>query len=177
MAARAVVRTQPGPRASRGFTLVELMVTVTILVILLSIAVPSFEAVRFSNRLNSYATALLAGSQLARSEAIKRNAPVTLCASSNGSSCSSSNQWESGWIVLSGTAVLQQQPAAAAGYRLREASGANALTFEATGVGASQASITICRASPAVGSQERVVKISATGRTSVKRTSAGSCPE
>ncbi|MGJ7498500.1 GspH/FimT family protein [Variovorax sp. RT4R15] len=46
--------------------------------------------------MNSYATALLAGSQLARSEAIRRNAPVTLCATSNGSSCSSSNQWESG---------------------------------------------------------------------------------
>ncbi|MGJ7498499.1 hypothetical protein ACSFA8_26055 [Variovorax sp. RT4R15] len=72
---------------------------------------------------------------------------------------------------------MQQQPAAATGYRLREASGANALTFEATDVGASQASITICRASPSAGSQERVIKISATGRTSVKRTTAGSCPD
>ncbi len=103
-----------------GFTLIELMVTLTVLVVLITIAVPSFDGVRLSTRLNSYATALVAGGQLARSEAIKRNAPVTLCVSADGASCGTSGQWETGWIVVSGTKVLLQQPAAAGGYQLRD---------------------------------------------------------
>ena len=110
----------------------------------------SFDGVRLSTRLSSYSTALVASGQLARSEGIKRNAPVTLCVSADGAGCSTSGQWETGWIVVSGTKVLLQQPAAAGGYQLRDTGGASALTFQATGVGASPASImTICRASPA----------------------------
>lgn len=165
-----------GHRAPRphGFTLIELMVTLTVLVVLIAIAVPSFDGVRLSTRLNSYATALVAGGQLARSEAIKRNAPVTLCVSADGASCSTSGQWETGWIVVSGTRVLLQQPAAAGGYQLRDTGGASAVTFQATGVGASPASIAICRASPSAG-QARQVNISATGRTSIKRLADGTC--
>jgi type IV fimbrial biogenesis protein FimT len=158
----------------RGFTLVELMVTIAVMVVLAMIAVPSFENVRLSNRLGAYATDLVAASQLARSEAIKRNAQVTLCASSNGSSCASNGQWEAGWIVLSAGQVVQKQGTAASGYRIRDGAGQSALRFEGTGVGATAATLTICRATPA-GSQERMVKISATGRSAIARTNAGSC--
>ncbi|SFQ74535.1 type IV fimbrial biogenesis protein FimT [Variovorax sp. OK605] len=150
------------------------MVALAVLVVLIAVAVPSFDGVRVSTQMNAYATSLVAGGQLAKSEAIKRNAPVSLCVSADGANCDTSGQWEAGWIVLSGTKVLLQQPAAASGYRLRDAGGASALTFQATGVGASPASITICRASPSA-SQARVVNISATGRTSVKRLSDGTC--
>lgn len=167
------MQTTAGMRA-RGFTLVELMVTVVVLVVLVSVAVPSFDNIQLSSRLTSYSTDLVAGSQLARSEAIKRNAPVTLCASSNGTACATNGQWEAGWIVISGTQVIQKQPATASGYQMRDSGGLSALTFEATGVGGTAANITICRASP-LGTQERVVKISATGRSSIARTTAGSC--
>ena len=167
---------RPSPhRRGAGFTLVELMVVITVLAILLVIAVPSFDGIRLSSRLSAYATELMAGSQLARTEAIKRNAPVTMCVSSNGTSCSGSGGWELGWIVVSGTTVIRQQPPAAAGYKLSEAGGVASLTFEATGLGATQANITVCRLSPSAGSQERVVKISATGRASITRTTLGTC--
>ena len=159
---------------TRGFTLVELMVTIMVLVVLVSIAVPSFDNIRLLSRLNSYSTDLVAGSQVARSEAIKRNAQVTLCVSSNGTSCATTGQWETGWIVISGTQVIQKQPATASGYQMRDSGGLSALAFEATGVGATAANFTICRSSP-VGSQERVVKVSATGRSSIARTSTGIC--
>jgi type IV fimbrial biogenesis protein FimT len=159
---------------ARGFTLVELMVTIMVLVVLVSVAVPSFDNIRLSSRLSSYSTDLVAGSQLARSEAIKRNAAVTLCASSNGTACATNGQWETGWIVISGSQVIQKQPATASGYQMRDSGGLSALSFEATGVGGTAANITICRATP-LGPQERVVKISATGRSSITRTNSGAC--
>ncbi|MGJ3700025.1 GspH/FimT family pseudopilin [Variovorax sp. AFSI2.2] len=159
---------------TRGFTLVELMVTIVVLVVLVSMALPSFDYIKLSSRLNSYSTDLVAGSQVARSEAIKRNAQVTLCVSSNGTSCATTGQWETGWIVISGTQVIQKQPATASGYQMRDGAGLSALAFEPTGVGATAANFTICRSSP-VGSQERVVKVSATGRSSITRTSTGVC--
>jgi len=162
------------PVRARGFTLIELMVTLAVLVVLIAIAVPSFDAIRLSARLSSYSTALVAGSQLARSEAIKRNAPVTLCASANGTSCSTNGQWESGWIVLSGTQILRAEAAAASGYRLREAGGASAIVFQATGLGASQSRLNICRATPSAN-QSRAVSISATGRATVTRSDDGTC--
>jgi len=159
----------------RGFTLIELMTTITVMVVLLAVAVPAFDSVRLSARINAYATSLVAASQLARSEAVKRNATVTLCASADGATCATDGHWEAGWIVLWGTTVLRAQPAAAAGYLMRDASSTSSLSYDATGLGVTQATITVCRKNPTVGNQERVVKISATGRTSVTNTTNGSC--
>lgn len=162
-------------RRNRGFTLIEMLTVVTVMAVLLAVAVPAFDGVRLSTRLNAYATSLVAASQLARSEAIKRNATVTLCASANGTTCATDGKWEAGWIVLSGTTLLRAQPSAAAGYLMRDAGGLSSLSYDSTGLGVNQASFTICRATPSVGSQERVVKISATGRTSTTNTTNGAC--
>jgi len=167
--------TQKQSRRLRGFTLIELMVTIVLMAILLALAVPSFDGVRLSNRLTSYANALVASSQLARSEAIKRNAPVTVCASANGTTCSTSGGWEAGWIVLIGTTVIQRQQSVDAGYKVTDTGGTSALAFESSGAGATPVTFTICRASPSVGDHERQVKISATGRASVARTATASC--
>ena len=159
----------------RGFTLIELMVTISVMAILLMIAVPSFNDATLGSKLGSYANNLVAGAHLARSEAIKRNAVVTLCVSSNGTSCASGG-WEQGWIVLAadGT-VVQRQQALPAGLKVNRVGGADSLTFQPSGVGAISATFTVCRATPTVGGQERVVLISATGRPSVSKTTAGSC--
>ena len=159
--------------AQQGFTLIELMVTISVLAILLMIAVPSFNDATLGSKLSAYANNLVASAHLARSEAIKRNTAVTLCVSSNGASCASGG-WEQGWIALStdGT-IIQRQQALPAGLKIT--GGANSLAFQPSGVGATTATFTVCRATPTVGGQERVVSISATGRPGVEKTTVGSC--
>ncbi|HQS36679.1 MAG: prepilin-type cleavage/methylation domain-containing protein [Methylotenera sp. 24-45-7] len=157
---------------AQGFTLVELMTAIAVLSILLSVALPSFENMLLSGRLRSYANELVASAYLARSEAIKTNSVVRLCASSNGTSCDGS--WGQGWVILrSDGAVVQAHGALADGYAIN--AGATTLSFKATGIGATQTTLTVCKATPSPGNQERVVTISATGRPSVSKTTTGSC--
>jgi type IV fimbrial biogenesis protein FimT len=160
------------PTGEQGFTLVELMVTLAVVAILLGLAIPSFNDAILGTKLSTYANSLVASANVARSEAIKRNAAVTMCVSTDGASCASGN-WDQGWIVLAGTEVIIRQDAAATGFRLTGT--ASTLTFQATGVGATVATITACRATPSAGNQERVVSISATGRTSTAKTATGVC--
>ncbi|SRR5579859_6863311 len=84
-----------------GFTLMELMITISIAAILLAIGVPSFKYVTSANRASSEINGLLGDLQFARGEAIKEGQTVTICASVNGTSCSGSTSWNTGWIVFS----------------------------------------------------------------------------
>ena len=77
---------------NEGFTLIELMVTISIAGIMVSMAVPSFTDALRNNRLSTYANDFLSSLILARSEAIKRGVSVTVR--------KSVEQWEDGWTVF-----------------------------------------------------------------------------
>jgi len=83
-----------------GFTLIELMVTLAIMVIVITVGIPSFNTVIRDNRLVSQYNDLVTALSLARSEAIKNTTTVTLCDSANNATCLNLNQWELGWIVF-----------------------------------------------------------------------------
>jgi type IV fimbrial biogenesis protein FimT len=89
----------PAPGRSRGFTLLELMTTITIVAVLLAIGVPSMRSMIQRNRVSSANNDLAASIAYARTTAINRGQLVSMCPSADGSSCTSAGQnFEPGWI-------------------------------------------------------------------------------
>jgi type IV fimbrial biogenesis protein FimT len=88
------------PRRSRGFSLLELMITITVMAILLAIALPSFRDVIHRNQVSSASNAILASVSYARSEAITRGQLVSVCPGDKTSGCSAGGKvYDQGWIV------------------------------------------------------------------------------
>ena len=96
-----------------GFTMIELMMTIAIATIVMTLAIPSFRYVTNANRIASEVNGLLGDMQLARAEAIKEGQSVTVCVSQDSLTCAvGDNLWQHGWIVLptqAGVGVLRVQ--------------------------------------------------------------------
>ncbi|OYW28041.1 MAG: Pre-pilin like leader sequence, partial [Methyloversatilis sp. 12-65-5] len=65
--------------AHAGFTMIELMIVVTLMAILAAFAFPAFQSFIASNRLTAESNELLSGMNLARSEAVRTQRRVLLC--------------------------------------------------------------------------------------------------
>jgi type IV fimbrial biogenesis protein FimT len=93
------------PAAANGFTLIELMFVLVVLAVLLSLAAPSMSALVRDQRVKTVVGDVHATLLFARSEAIKRNSIVAVCASNQNdpafsNSCLNSTDWSQGWIVF-----------------------------------------------------------------------------
>lgn len=86
-----------------GFTLIELMVTITIAGILLGIGVPSLRGFVAGQRVKTASYDISSVLTYARSEALKRNADVVITPNTGG--------WQNGWSVVAGTSTLNQHEA------------------------------------------------------------------
>lgn len=100
---------------ANGFTLIELMMTIVIASVLLLAGVPSFNDLSKKNSLAAEVNALIADLQLARSEAIKRRQAVTVCKSTNLTSCATTGGWEQGRIILDDSGIVLRTHAPARG--------------------------------------------------------------
>lgn len=85
----------------RGVTLIELMITLTVMGVLLAIAVPSFESLIASSRLSTSTNDLLSTIAQSRSEAIRRGQRIVLCVQdpANAGQCAAAGGWEQGWLA------------------------------------------------------------------------------
>lgn len=83
----------------RGFTLIELMLGITVLAILLGIGVPSFNEMIRNNRLVEQSNELIAVLHYARSESLTRGIRVSACPA-NGNVCSGGTDWNTGILVF-----------------------------------------------------------------------------
>ena len=90
-----------------GFTLVELMVALAVLAVLLGIAVPSFQSITNRNRLTAVTNEMLGAVQLARVEAVRRNARVVFCPTTNGTACGGDN-WLRSIVLAPGGEVVRE---------------------------------------------------------------------
>jgi type IV fimbrial biogenesis protein FimT len=88
-----------------GFTVLELIIAMTIAAILLGVGIPSFINTIRTNRLAGATNELVSALMYARSEAVKRNLPVVMCRSSDGANCAAAGTggWEIGWMVYVNT--------------------------------------------------------------------------
>ncbi len=94
-----------GHKRSGGMTLIELLITLSIVAILAGLAAPSFNSMIASNRASSATGNLVSVINLTRAEAIARGATVSVCGSTDpaGSSPSCDGSWEDGWVMYTGT--------------------------------------------------------------------------
>ena len=88
----------PHTRHHRGFTLIELMVTMAVLGIILGIAAPNIQHFIVDNRTTTQTNDLIALLNLARSQAIQEGHRTQLCISHDQNNCVNGD-WGDGWLV------------------------------------------------------------------------------
>lgn len=177
------------PMKSRqyGFTLVELLVTIAVVMVLTVLAVPSFQTFLAGRQIEATADTLVSDFRYARSEAVKRANRVTICPSITGSSCTGSGGlWKNGWIVFVdedgdgtvdvGDVVLRVQDALPGIASIAAANGTSRYQFVFQPTGWSQAASETLWVTPSVSSSSpRLVCVSNKGRAAIRPKGTASC--
>lgn len=163
-----------------GFTLIEVMVTIALLAILIAAVAPSFRGLLLDNQAATQTNAVVTSLMFARSEAIKRNAPVVMCRSNTGTSCAGSN-WADGWILWAdadgdGTVdageILQTQGKLPASFALTTVT-VSGFTYRPDGSVTTADNFLLCPPDN-VSSRARQIQVDASGRPVVVK--GGTCP-
>lgn len=163
------------PARAAGFTVIELMITVALLAILTALALPSFRSFIQNNRLASQANEIVAASQLARSEALKRGVNVAICSSDDGQTCT--GNFNDGYIVLADPGgddeeLVRVYPAPGDGFVFTPATGQAVFTPEGFATNANEITLLIMLPGCTTDNARRIL-VENTGRVASQRVA---CP-
>jgi type IV fimbrial biogenesis protein FimT len=181
----------------RGFTLVEMMVVLGITAMLMAMAVPQFQNFTMRRAAENHISTLASFIRLARSEAMSRGVPVSLCRSdapeAAAPSCSAgapATGWASGWLMFidrgargsvdaSDVVLRVQPPIPNTGGVLANGGGAYVLTFERSGISLNNAqgftvNPPLAPTHPNYAKLQRFMCIESSGRT--RTTLDATCP-
>jgi type IV fimbrial biogenesis protein FimT len=161
-----------------GFTLVELMITLAVGIVLLSVGIPAFTSMMSSNRSASYANELIGALRLARSEAVKRGTGVTVCASNAANTACDGSNWQNGWLLFTdsnddrtytspGDTLIRIWQAPKGGATFNAAT-PDSIRFLASGELSGSIAEFAFKFEHCAGNQARTVSISRTGRAEIK---------
>lgn len=151
-----------------GFTLIELLIAVAVAGVLAAVAIPNVRFLIYSYRLKTAATDIHTMLVLARSEAIKRNAAVTI-------NPVSASDWSRGWSITAGGQVISRQDAfSGLTFSMRNAAYASktvsSLTYTSTGRENSVDGVAFVLTSPLIpGLPARCVVLDPSGRSTVRK--------
>ncbi len=164
------------PTSDRGFSLYELLMTMTLVALVLTLGIPSFGSIVANHRLKVEVDALFHAVHLARKGSVVRRRAITICPSYGGNDCEPSLDWSMGWMMFVNTdrdspavrdddeAILSHHPA---DQNVRIMSNRKAFTLRSTELRATNGTLVFCdrrgRATP------RALVISYTGRPRVTR--------
>lgn len=141
-----------------GFTIIELVVTMIVVAILVSVAAPSFTNLIKNNRLTTQANDFLSSITFARSEAIKRGDNVVI------TSKSGTGDWSGGWTITVGATTLRDNQALKANSTLTSLN-FSSFTYASDGLIDNPDTLNLC--DDRSGETGRQIDISPAGRASI----------
>ena len=174
-----------------GFTLIELMVTIIVAIVLVTIGIVSFRIMIANNRATTQANALYTALNYARSEAIGRATIVTVCPKSTPSTatttCGSNSNWANGWQVFTDSGTIGTIDGTDTVIKnLEPLPGTPTLTTTQAYIGfnrdgskktAAVGTVSVHMSEPdTTGIANRCVSVSAMGMVRVNKTTAATCP-
>jgi type IV fimbrial biogenesis protein FimT len=153
-----------GKRGRAGFTLIEMLTVLSVLAVLLAVATPGLASLISANALSSAQSELASALVLARSEALKRGASVTVAAAAPVSGAEFSGGWRiyvdsnGNGVYDAGEAIVREQPAFRGDLRLATTSSATTVTFNGRGflAPATMVTINVCSSSAPKSYQLRI---------------------
>ncbi len=157
------------PSSEGGFTLIELMVTLAVAAIVMTMAIPSFTSMTKNSRLTTQTNQLVTALNLARSEAINRRVAINVAAID---ASSASNEWGKGWrVATTGGTTLRVFQSLEGGATLDSTGNIGTIQYLANGRANATDTLTLC--DDRIGETGRQVTILLTGRVS---TATVACP-